>query len=69
MLRLLLIIGLVFALLAALSAFLIAREEYQKHQFAGRQLFHMSLQIALTAFLFFLLLTLVGGYFVSRNSQ
>jgi hypothetical protein len=69
MLRLLLIIGSVFALLAACSAFLIAREEYQKHQFTGRQLFRMSFQVALAAFLFFLMLTLAGGYFISKNSQ
>ena len=69
MFRLLLIIGSVFAFLAGLSAFLIAREEYQKHPFTHRQLLRMSFQVALTTFLFFMLLTLVGGYFISRNSR
>ena len=69
MLRLLVIIGSVFALIAGLSAFLIAREEYQKHQFVGRQLFRMSFQVALSAFLFFMILALVGGYFISKYSH
>ena len=69
MLGLLFVIGTIFSLIAALSPFLIAHEEYQKHQFTGRQLFRMSFQVVLSAFLFFMMLTLVGGYFIPKNSQ
>lgn len=69
MLRLLFVIGTVFALIAALMAFLIARDQYQRQKFAGRRLFRMSVQIALAAFFFFMILTLAGGYFISKNSQ
>ena len=69
MLRLLFVIGSVFALIAALMAFLIAHEEYEKHLLTGKRLFRMSFQVALTTFIFFLILTLLGGYFISKNSQ
>ena len=69
MLGLLFIIGSVFAVLAGVSAFLIAREEYQKHHMTGKRLFRLSFQMALAAFLFFMMLTLAGGYFISKSSQ
>lgn len=69
MLRLLFVIGVIFASLAGLSAFLIAREEYQKHHITGKRLFRLSFQVGLAAFLFFMALALAGGYFISRNSQ
>ena len=65
---LLLSLGVIFGLLAGLSAFLITWGEYEHHQMEPKQLWRMSLESALFAFLLFLGLTLIAGYLLDRPS-
>jgi hypothetical protein len=46
-------------------AFLIFYEEYQKHMLTGWRLWKQALTGGLAAFLFFVLLSLVAGYWLS----
>jgi hypothetical protein len=57
--------GVVFGLVAALMAFLIFYDEYQKHMLGTRRLWKESLSGGLTTFLFFLILSIVAGYWLS----
>jgi H+/Cl- antiporter ClcA len=60
-----LVIGVVFGLLAGLSAFIITLNEWQKHQFRGWKLWKEALSTGAVALAFFLILSLVLGYFFS----
>jgi len=51
-------------MVAALMAFLIVYDEYQKHMLGTRRLWKESLSGGLAAFLFFLLLSIVAGYWL-----
>jgi hypothetical protein len=59
------LMGIVFGSVAALMAFLIVYEEYQKHKLGTRRLWKESLSGALAAFLFFLILSIFAGYWLS----
>jgi hypothetical protein len=61
LLKLLFVIGLVFAVLAGAIAFLITYQEYRRHSYEGWKLWRPSLNAAVFAFAFFLLLSLVLG--------
>jgi len=67
MLTFLLLIGTLFGALAGLSAFLITWSEYEKHQFTRQRLWRESLSMAVFAFAFFLLVTLIIGYVFSHD--
>jgi len=64
---LVLLIGAIFGFIAALMAFLIAHEEYQKHHLGGKRLFRISFQFAATTFIFFVMLTFLAGYVLSKK--
>jgi hypothetical protein len=66
MLLLYLGIGAVFGFLAALMAFLITWNEYQKHKFRGRRLFMRALHAGLFTFVVFILLALLVGFILSK---
>jgi uncharacterized membrane protein SpoIIM required for sporulation len=57
--------GTVAGLLAGAMAFLIFYNEYQKHRFSTSRLWRESLKGALVAFLFFLVLAIVAGLWLS----
>ncbi len=59
------LLGVVFGLVAALMAFLIVYDEYQKHMLGNRRLWKKSLIGGLAAFLFFFILSIVAGYWLS----
>jgi len=56
------IIGIVFGLLAAASAFVIIWHEYEKHKFAGKRLFKEAFQTAIFTFAVFLILSFIIGF-------
>lgn len=60
------LMGVMFGLLAALMAFLVVYDEYQKHQLGTWRLWKESLSVGLTAFLLFLILSIVAGYWLSH---
>lgn len=60
------IIGLIFGSLAALIAFLITYNEWQKHQFKGWALWREPLMRALFTFGFFFLLSLAIGFVLTN---
>jgi len=57
-----LVIGLGSGIIAALMAFVITWNEYQRHQLRLPSLIRLSLQAAATAFVFFLSVALLFGY-------
>ncbi len=59
------LLGVVFGLVAGLMGFLIIYEEYQKHKLGTQRLWKESLSGGLAAFLFFLILSIVAGYWLS----
>jgi ribose/xylose/arabinose/galactoside ABC-type transport system permease subunit len=59
-------IGVVFGFLAALMAFFITWNEYEKHKFRGKRLFMEALGAGLFTFLVFLLLSLLLGFILSK---
>jgi len=59
-------IGAMFGLLAALIAFLITWNEYQKHKFRGKRLFMEALRAGLFTFVVFLLLSLLIGFILTN---
>ena len=59
------LIGMVFGLVAALMAFLIFYDEDQKHMLGTRRLWKESLRGGFAAFLFFVILSIVAGYWLS----
>lgn len=64
-----LVIGFGCGIIGALMAFVITRNEFQKHQFHGRQLLKVSLQAAVTTFAIFLGSAIVLGYLLIRFVQ
>ena len=60
------VIGIVFGLVAAASAFVITWHEYEKHKFTGKRLFRQAFQAAIFTFIVFLLLSLLVGFFLAR---
>jgi len=65
------VIGIIFGFLAALAAFVITYNEYEKHKFTGKRLFMQAFQTAFFTFVVFLVLSLLIGFllehfFISR---
>jgi len=57
-----LIIGLVFSPIAAIMAFLITYNEYQRHYPTKTKPRRMALEVAIITFVFFLVLSVVIGW-------
>ena len=62
MLAISIVIGIVFGLLAAASAFVITWHEYEKHKFTGKRLFKEAFQAAIFTFIVFLILSFIIGF-------
>ena len=60
------VIGIIFGLLAALAAFVITWNEYEKHKFTGKRLFMQAFQTAIFTFLIFLLLSVLIGFLLTH---
>ena len=60
------VIGVIFGFLAALAAFVITYNEYEKHKFAGKRLFMQAFQTAIFTFAVFLILSLLAGFLLAR---
>ena len=54
--------GFFFGILAAIVAFLITYQEYQKHKFSKSRLIKMSLEAAFFTLIVFVVISLVVGY-------
>ena len=65
-LKLMLILGAMFSLLAGTMAFLITYNEYSKHFKDRRKAVLAALQTAVVAFLFFVALSLVAGLVLGK---
>jgi integral membrane sensor domain MASE1 len=59
------LLGTVAGLVAAAMAFLIFYQEYERHRLGRRRLWQESLSGALAAFVFFLILSIMAGYWLS----
>jgi hypothetical protein len=64
--RVFFVIGIIFGLLAAASAFVIIWQEYERHQFTRKRLFKEAFQAAIFTFAVFLLLSLLAGFLLVR---
>ena len=60
------VIGIVFGLLAAASAFVITWYEYEKHKFTGKRIFKEAFQSAIFTFGIFLFLSFLVGILLAR---
>ena len=60
------VIGIIFGFLAALAAFVITYNEYEKHKFTGKRLFMQAFQTAIFTFLIFLLLSVLIGFLLAH---
>jgi len=60
------VIGIIFGFLAALAAFVITYNEYEKHKFTGKRLFMQAFQTAIFTFLVFLLLSVLIGFILAH---
>ena len=60
------VIGIIFGFLAALAAFVITWNEYEKHKFTGKRLFMQAFQTAIFTFLIFLLLSVLIGFLLTH---
>jgi len=60
------VVGIIFGLLAAASAFIITWREYERHKFTGKRLFREAFQTAIFTFVVFLLLSLLAGFLLKR---
>jgi len=60
------VIGIVFGFLAALAAFVITYNEYEKHKFTGKRLFKKAFQSGIFTFFVFLFLSLLSGFLIAR---
>jgi hypothetical protein len=60
------IIGSVFGFIASLMAFVVTWNELEKHQFDRKRLIRESFQAASVTFIFFLILSLVSGFLVTK---
>jgi small-conductance mechanosensitive channel len=68
-LELSLLIGVFFGSIAAIMAFLIIYNEYQKHKFARGRLWKEALSSALVTFIVFLILAILVGYWAFHLSR
>jgi H+/Cl- antiporter ClcA len=59
-------LGFVFGLIAALIAFVVTWNELEKHQFERKRLWRESFQAAFFTFLFFLILSLLLGFLITK---
>ena len=66
MLRTALVLGFSFSFIAGLAAFLISYEEYSRHYKDKRKAFQLSLKTAIFAFMVFLILAIIIGFFIDR---
>ncbi len=66
LLSLLLLTGILFGSVAAVMAFLIVYSEYQKHRLTRLRLWKEALGSALVAFIVFLILAVLVGYWASH---
>jgi len=60
------VIGIIFGFLAALAAFVITYNEYEKHKFTGKRLFMQAFQTAFFTFFIFLLLSVLIGFLLAH---
>jgi len=60
------VIGVIFGFLAALAAFVITWNEYEKHKFTGKRLFMQAFQTAIFTFFIFLLLSVLIGFLLTH---
>jgi len=60
------VIGIIFGFLAALAAFVITYNEYEKHKFTGKRLFMQAFKTAIFTFAVFLILSLLAGFLLAR---
>jgi uncharacterized membrane protein len=58
--------GIIFGILASMSAFLITYNEYQKHHLAKQRLLIVSLQSAIVTLIFFIVSSLLIGYLLTK---
>jgi len=65
--EIILVIGLAYSVLASLTAFLITYNEYAHHFVEKRQAVRHALEVALTAFVFFLIVTLALAFLLSER--
>ena len=66
MLRTALVLGFSFSFIAGLAAFLISYEEYSRHYRDKRKAFLLSVKTAIFAFVVFLVLAIIIGFFIDR---
>ena len=66
MLRAALVLGFSFSSIAGLAAFLISYEEYSRHYKDKRKALQLSLKTAIFAFMVFLILAIIIGFFIDR---
>ena len=66
MLRAALVLGFSFSSIASLAAFLISYEEYSRHYKDKRKALRLSLKTAVFAFMVFLTLAIIIGFFIDR---
>ena len=66
MLRAALVLGFSFSSIAGLAAFLISYEEYSRHYKDKRKALRLSLKTAVFAFMVFLTLAIIIGFFIDR---
>lgn len=61
-----LLIGIVFGAVASLMAFLIVFNEYQRHRLGRGRIWRESLAAGAVAFIVFVALSLIAGYWASH---
>ena len=66
MLRTALVLGFSFSSIASLAAFLISYEEYSRHYKDKIKALRLSLKAAIFAFIVFLTLAIIIGFFIDR---
>jgi hypothetical protein len=67
--RLGLALGLILSPLAGLMAFLITYEEYRRHFPDRRRAIRASLEVGVTTFLMFLVLSVIAGVLAAKAAQ
>ena len=67
MLRTALVLGFSFSFIASLAAFLISYEEYSRHYPDKRKAFLLSVRTAVFAFMVFLVLAIIIGFFIDKS--
>ncbi len=67
MMRTALVLGFSFSFIAGLAAFLISYEEYSRHYQDKRKAFLLSVTTAVFAFMVFLVLAIIVGFFIDKS--